>query len=147
MRAISRATPAAAGLGLALAIGAAGSCGEERDQEPDLYGPEAEKVAAGLIEMGTERPPQATRCSVRADHTAGAGPVVHGWRRDYSHLCCGMAKCIDRAVCGDDYGQSIWRCGDCNYYDCTYRPGEFRDSDAACHWDPGRTDDPRRLPP
>jgi hypothetical protein len=144
MYALSRATRTSAALGLAAAIWAAGSCGEEREQGPDTFGAEAERIAGGLIEMGTDRPPQATRCSVRPDATSGTGPVVHGWRRDHSRHCCGMAKCIDPLVCGDSYGQKIWRCGDCTYYDCTYRPDELQEIGVPCHVG-GRPDQPRQV--
>ena len=52
-----------------------------------------------------------------------------------------MAKCIDRPACGDDHGKKIWRCGDCTYYDCGYRP-EMQEIEVPCHG-VGRPDQPR----
>lgn len=130
---------------LTLGVALATSCGELGDERHDLTGPDAERRAANLRvgdEM-TENLPRAIPCSLAGDGMRG--PVLHGrWGED--NWCCGQAKCINRETCGADYGKYGWRCADCAYYDCSYRP-HVLDPEPACHWQPPPPDGPRRLPP
>jgi hypothetical protein len=128
-------------LTLGLAVGA--SCGEPAQEAHHWVGADAERFVSSIMEgdpLGENRR-NYVPCSLPA--FGDTGPVIFGLRRVGSDICCGRAKCIARqSSCR--YGQYVDRCGDCTYFDCTFRPDY---TEPACHWQPPpREGPPRQVP-
>lgn len=66
-------------------------------------------------------PPADNSCHV-TNWDTGHGPIIDG-TKDSSFWCCGESLCADPDSCGYDYGEYVYSCVDCHFYECLPGPG------------------------
>ena len=84
--------------------------------EPDSADEQAVSSASSALDI-KETPGSGGSC-----HADGAG-VTNGTMTN-NGWCCGVAKCDDKEICGDEYGHYVPSCAACDWYKCD--PGASR---------------------